>query len=407
MKLTDIRIKKVKPSDKARKIFDGGGLYLQIEPTGGKLWGYKYRFDGKYKLLALGKYPDVSLQDARERHQDARKRLAQGIDPSSAKKAQKLLGQERAANSFEVIAREWLTVWSKDKVKTTIEHAEARLRNDILPLLDNKPIASITTPDVLAALRRIEGRGAIDTAHRSKNIISQIMRYAVSTARAEHNPVLDIDSTALQSRSVKHMPSITEPEDVAKLLRAIDAYQGTYQVKAALRLAPLVFVRPGELRMAKWADIDLDRAEWKYTVSKTNTEHLVPLARQAVDILQELQPLTGGGEYVFPGIRPKRPISDMTVNRALQTMGFDTKTEITGHGFRAMARTLLAERLNQPENVIEHQLAHKVPDALGMAYNRTKFLDQRKVMMQLWADYLDELKTAKSANAVSIDRATT
>ena len=405
MKLSDTSIRKAKSGDKRRKLADGGGLYIQLEPTGGKLWRYKYRFDGKEKTLYLGKYPDVPLQEARRRHQEARERLAQGIDPSAAKKAQKAAGKERASNTFEVIAREWLVVWSKDKVKTTIDHTQARLNNDILPLLGSSPIASITTPDVLAALRRIEDRGAIDTAHRVKNIISQIMRYAVSTARAEHNPVFNIDSTALQSRPVKHMASITEPARVAELLRSIDSYTGTYQVKAALRLAPLFFARPGELRAAKWADIDLDRAEWKYMVSKTKTEHLVPLSRQAVKILKDLYPLTGDGEYVFAGVRPGRPISDMTINRALQTMGYDTQNEITAHGFRAMARTLLAERLQQPENVIEHQLAHKVPDALGTAYNRTKFLDQRKNMMQLWADYLDDLKTGNFTKVVQFDRA--
>ena len=367
-------------------------MYLEVAPTGGKLWRYAYRFGGKQKLLALGKYPDVSLQEARKRHTEARERLAHGIDPSVTRKIEKQLGAERAANTFEFVAREWLAVWSKDKVKTTIDHTQARLRNDILPVLGGKPISSITTPDVLTALRRIEGRGAIDTTHRSKNIISQIMRYAVSTARAEQNPVLNIDSTALQSRPVKHMASITEPVRAAELLRAIDAYKGTYQVQAALRLAPLVFVRIGELRTAEWADIDLDRAEWKYTVSKTKTEHHVPLARQAVEILKELHMLTGNGKYVFPGIRSGRPISDMTINRALQSMGYDTKEEMTGHGFRAMARTLIAEELHYAPEVIEHQLAHKVSDPLGMAYNRTKYLKERKAMMDTWANYLDELK---------------
>ena len=230
------------------------------------------------------------------------------------------------------------------------------------------------------------------------------MRYAVSTARAERNPVLDIDSTALQSRPVKHMASITEPARVAELLQAIDAYKGTYQVQAALRLAPLVFVRIGELRTMEWADIDIERAEWKYTVSKTKTKHLVPLARQAVEILKELHLLTGNGKYVFPGVRPGRPISDMAINRALQSMGYDTKTEMTGHGFRAMARTLLAERLHFPTEVIEHQLAHQVPDVLGTAYNRTKFLDERRKMMTVWADYLDKLKSADFVKMIPLDR---
>ena len=398
--LTDVTIRKLKPADKMRKVTDGAGLYLEVTQTGGKLWRYAYRFDGKQKLLALGKYPDVSLQEARKRHSEARERLAQGIDPSVARKVEKRLSAERTVNTFESVAREWLEIWSRDKVKTTVDHTRARLNNDILPLLGNMPVAVITTPDILAALRRIEGRGVIYTARRVKNIISQIMRYAVSTARAVRNPAVDIDAMALQSRQVKHMVSITEPARVAELLRVIDAYQGTYPVAAALRLAPLVFVRIGELRTAKWADIDLDRAEWKYTVSKTKTDHLVPLARQAVEILRKLHPLTGGGQYVFPGVRSGRPISDMTINRALQTMGYDTKTEMTGHGFRAMARTLIAEELHYQPEVIEHQLAHRVPDALGTAYNRTKYLKERKAMMNDWADYLDKLKAGVIAGVV-------
>jgi len=202
-----------------------------------------------------------------------------------------------------------------------------------------------------------------------------------------------------------HYPALTEPAQVAELLRAIDAYKGGVIVRAALRLAPLVFARPGELRSAKWTDFDLDRAEWRYTVTKTKTEHVVPLARQAVEILKDLHPLTGGGQYVFPAVRPGRPMSNATINRALQAMGYDTKTEMTAHGFRAMARTLLSERLRFPENVIEHQLAHRVPDALGTAYNRTKFYDDRRRMMQAWADYLDELKTAEFGKLVPFDKA--
>jgi integrase len=308
---------------------------------------------------------------------------------------EKKLGADRAKNTFEFIAAEWLTVWSRGKAKTTIDHTQSRLRNDILPVLGKKPITSITTLDVLTALRRIENRGAIETVHKSKNIISQVMRYAVSTERADQNPILNIYSSALQSRKPKHMASITEPARVAELLRAIESYKGTYQVQAALRLAPLVFVRIGELRSAEWADIDLARAEWKFVVSKTKTEHLVPLAVQAVEILTEIHMLTGEGKYVFPGIRYGRPISDMTINRALQSMGYDTKEEMTGHGFRAMARTLLAEELGFQPEVIEHQLAHKVPDRLGAAYNRTKYLADRKRMMQAWADYLDGLKAKK------------
>ena len=392
MKLTDINIKKTKPREKTYKLFDGGGLFLQIEPTGGKLWRYKYRFDGKYKLLALGKYPDVSLQEARKRHQGAREQLAHGVDPMALKKARKLAGAERAANSFEVIAREWFQIWKEGKADSTVDRALGVLEKDIFPYIGNRPIAEISAPEVLSVCRRVEARGAIDTAHRTKEHISQVMRYAIATGRADRDPCPDLRG-ALKTAQTKNRPALTEPAQVAELLRAIDAYKGGPIVRTALRLAPLVFVRPVELRTAKWTDIDLNRAEWKYTVSKTKTEHLVPLSCQAVEILRDIQTLTGEGEYVFAGVRPGRPMSDMTINRALQTMGYDTKTEITGHGFRAMARTLLAERLRVPEAVIEHQLAHKVPDTLGTAYNRTKFIDDRRQMMQAWANYLDGLRT--------------
>jgi integrase len=249
----------------------------------------------------------------------------------------------------------------------------------------------VTAPAVLAVLRRIESRGVIDTAHRAKETISQVMRYAIATGRAERDPCPDLRGS-LQTLKHSHMAAIIDPAEVGRLLRAIDNFKGTYTVRAALRLAPLVFVRPGELRAAKWADIDLERAEWKYTVSKTKTDHLVPLARQAVEILREIFPLSGQGDYVFLGRDPKLPISNATLNAALTRMGYDTKTQMTGHGFRALARTLLAEELHQTPEVIEHQLAHKIPDALGTAYNRTRFLKERKAMMQAWADYLDKLK---------------
>jgi len=396
MKLTDINIKKTKPREKAYKLFDGGGLYIQIEPTGGKLWRYQYRFDEKRKLLSLGKYPDVSLQEARKRHQEAREQLAQSIDPAAMKKARKTAGKERAANSFEVIAREWFARWKDDKADGTVKRTLSALEKNIIPWIGARPVSDIKTPDVLSVLRRIEDRGFGETVRKTRDAISGVFRYAVQTGRTEYNPCDNLRG-ALKSVQVKNFPSITDPEKVAELLRAIDTYQGGHVVRSALRLAPLVFVRPGELRAAKWTDIDLDRAEWRFVTSKTKTEHLVPLARQAVEILKDLKPLTGHGEYVFPNVRPGRPIADATLNRALQTMGYDTKTEITGHGFRAMARTLLSERLGYRAEVIEHQLAHKVPDALGTAYNRTKFLAERKAMMEAWANYLDELKAGAAA----------
>ena len=391
MKLTDINIQKAKPGNKTRKFFDGGGLFLQIEPTGGKLWRFKYRFEEKYKLLALGKYPDISLQEARKRHRDAREQLARGIDPSAVKKAQKASGKERAANSFEVVAREWFDIWKIDKTEGHYSKVIAALEKDVIPYIGGRPVAVISAPEVLSVCRRIEARGAIDTAHRVKGTISQVIRYAIATGRADRDPCPDLRG-ALRPAKGKHFAALTKPEDVAELLRAIDDYKGGPVVRAALRLAPLIFVRPGELRMMKWANVDLEQREWGYTVSKTKTDHLVPLSRQAVEILEDLHLLTGNREYVFPGLCSGRPISDGTINKALRAMGYNTQTEITGHGFRAMARTMLAEKLNCPEKIIEHQLAHRVADPNKGAYDRAKYLDKRRPMMQLWSDYLDDLK---------------
>lgn len=392
MPLTDVAIKAAKPGVKPVRMFDGGGLYLEIAPTGGKLWRMKYRTGGKEKRLSFGVYPVVTLSEARARRDEAKKMLANRIDPGENRKAQKASQQERAANSFEAVAREWFESWKTDKAVSHSSKIIARLEKDVFPWLGVKAVSEITAPMVLSVLRRIEERGAIETAHRAKESVSQVMRYAIATGRAERDPCPDLRG-ALKPVKRGHMAAIIEPVAAGVLMRDIAAYTGGHVVRAALALAPLVFVRPGELRAAKWAEIDLDRAEWRYFVTKTKTEHLVPLARQAVAILRDLYPLTGTSEFVFHGVRSGRPISDATINRALQSMGYDTATELTGHGFRAMARTLIAEELRFPPEVIEHQLAHKVPDALGTAYNRTRFIDDRRKMMQQWADYLDKLKT--------------
>ena len=402
--LIDTNVKEAKPGKKTRKLTDGGGLYLQIEPAGGKLWRYQYRFEGKQKTLALGKYPDVSLRQARTRHKEARALLSEGIDPSAARQAEKAAVREITTNTFEVIAREWLERWKDDKAIDSVKRALSALERDILPFIGNRPISGIKTPEIISTLRRVEDRGCVSLARKTKDVLTQVFRYAIQTGHCEYNPCDNLRG-ALKPVQVKHFAAFIEPEKVSELLRSIDGYQGGLIVRAALRLAPLVFVRPGELRAARWKDIDLDAGEWKFTVSKTKTEHLVPLSRQAVEVLRDIYQYTGGGEYVFPGIRSKRPISDMTINRALQSMGYDTKTEMTGHGFRAMARTMLSERLKIPENAIEHQLAHKVPDNLRGAYNRTRFLDDRRRMMQAWADYLDDLKTADFRKVVPFERA--
>ena len=400
MKLSDINIKRAKPREKTYKLFDGNGLYIQVEPTGSKIWRYKYRFEGRENRLTFGKYPIVSLQEARKRHFEAREQLAQGIDPSAVKKATKATKDGLLANSFELVAREWYEMWHKDKAKEHSDKIIARLGKDVFPYIGRKPVALIKAPDVLEVCRRIEKRGAIETAHRVKFCISQVIRYAIATGRAERDPCPDLRG-ALQPVQPQPLPSLTEPAKVGELMRDIDAYKGTHIVRSALALAPLVFVRPGELRTARWEDIDLDNAEWVFhylkqrTTIKTKRKLVVPLSRQAVEILNDLHPLTGDDEYVFPGLRPGRPISDGTINKALRTMGYDTRTEITGHGFRAMARTVIAERLHLDTHWIERQLSHKTSEKLGESYDRAQYLDDRRQMMQTWADYLDGLKAAQ------------
>lgn len=392
MRLTDTVIRKAKTSEKTRRLFDGGGLYIEISPAGGKLWRLKYRYSGKEKRLALGIYPEVSLAQARKRREAARELLADGIDPGEDRKIQKAAKAEQAANSFEAVAREW---YAKHLPNWALSHAEKiirRLECDVFPWLGKRPIAEIGAPDLLKVLRRVEGRGALDTAHRVHQNCGQILRYAVATGRAQRDPSADLRG-ALPPAKHTHFASITDPSQVGELLRAIDGFRGTFVVQSALRLAPLFFVRPGELRKALWKDFDLNKAEWCYLVTKTKTVHLVPLSTQALKILADLHDLTGNGAYVFPGRDPKKPMSDAAINAALRRMGYDTSTEITGHGFRAMARTILHQELEFAPEVIEHQLAHRVSDSLGAAYNRTKFIKQRRLMMQRWANYLDEIKS--------------
>lgn len=410
--LDAITVKNAKPGDKPQKLFDGGGLYLLVQPTGGRLWRLKYRFGGKEKLVSLGTYPDISLKEARERRDKARQDLAQGIDPSSKRKAEKSSKAELAANSFEAVAREWhLTIHTAKVSEGHAARTLVRLEQDVFPWIGPDPIASIRAPKLLETLRRIEARGAIETAHRALQACGQVFRYAVATGRAERNPAADIQG-ALQPVIVKHMPAITDPKRVGELLRSIHGYEGLPVTRAALQLAPLVFVRPGELRKAEWSEFDLEEALWRIPsdrMKRTKAQkamgppHLVPLPRQAVEILRDLHPLTGHGQYVFPSLRTgERPMSDNAVLSALRRMGYP-KEEMTGHGFRAMARTMLAERLNIDEAIIEAQLAHSVKDSLGRAYNRTEFVEQRRNMLQTWADHLDTLR--KGADVVPIKAA--
>lgn len=391
MALTDTQCKTAKKARKPYKLWDEKGLFLLVTMAGGKLWRLKYRYNSKEKLLAFGSYPDVRLARAREKRDEARRLLADGIDPSENRKIQNAARTDRSANSFEVVAREWFAKFKPGWAPGHSEKIIKRLENDVFPWLGGRPIAEISAPELLTCLRRIEGRGALDTAHRAHQNCGQVFRYAVQTGRTVRDPSTDLRG-ALPPARREHYASITEPSAVAELLRAIDGFRGTFIVQCALRLSPLFFVRPGELRKAKWKEFDLDKAEWSYLVTKTKTDHLVPLASQAVSILRELHALTGRLEYVFPGRDPLKSMSGAAINAALRRMGYDTKTEITGHGFRAMARTILHQEIGIPPKIIEHQLAHRVPDSLGTAYNRTKFIKERRKMMQQWADYLDKLK---------------
>ncbi len=389
MPLTNTAIRNTKPGDKTIKLYDERGLYMEVSPNGGKWWRLKYRFNGKEKRLSLGVYPDVTLKMARERRDESRKLLADGIDPSENRKAQKLANG--GGNSFEVIAREWFAKYSTNWTADHGGRIIRRLERDVFPWIGDKPIANVTAPVLLSAIQRIEKRGALETAHRALGNCGQVFRYAVATGRAERDPSGDLRG-ALPPAKGEHFAAVTEPKQVAEILRAIDGYEGSLIVACALRLAPLVFVRPGELRKAEWKDIDFEKLEWRYTVTKTDTLHIVPLSWQAVEILKEIQPLTGNGRYVFPGARSKdRPMSDNAILAAMRRMGIG-KEEMSGHGFRAMARTILDEVLGVRPDFIEHQLAHAVRDPNGRAYNRTAHLHERKKMMQQWADYLDKLK---------------
>ena len=403
MSLSDTAIRNTKPAAKPQKLADGGGLYLLLNPNGSRWWRLKYRVGGKEKLLSLGTYPDTSLKDAREKRDAARKLLATGVDPSEQRKAVKAAGEERSANSFEVVAREWHAKHSATWVELHASRIMLRLQNDIFPWLGKRPVAEIKAKEFLDTVNRVVDRGAVESAHRVLQNCGQVMRYAIATGRAERNPVADLRG-ALPPVKPTHLAAIIDPVAIGGLLRAIDAYRGSFVTKCALRLAPLVFVRPGELRKAEWTEFDLEGGEWNLPAEKMKMRepHLVPLAPQAVTILRELQALTGGGRYLFPSARsPQRPMSNNAVLSALRRMGYTTD-EMSGHGFRAMARTVLDEVLHFRPDYIEHQLAHAVKDPNGRAYNRTAHLDERRKMMAAWADYLDELKAG--SNVVQMQR---
>lgn len=387
--LTNVTIKKAQAKEKQYKIADSGGMYLLILPTGKKYFRLNYRFQGKRKTLALGVYPGTSLRDARQKAVDAKKLLEQGINPVEYKKQ----SYNDNENNFERIGREWFSKQKRIWVESHSSKIISRLERLVFPWIGKKGITEIKAPDVLSVLQRIENSGIIETAHRVKQNISQIFRYAVATGRAEYDPTFALKGALTPYRS-KNMASIVKPDEVAALLRAIDGYSGHFVVLCALKFAPLVFVRPGELRHAEWQEIDFEKSEWKIPAGKMKMKrvHVVPLAKQAIETLEELKPFSGDGKYIFPSVRStKRPISENTINAALRRMGY-AKEEMTGHGFRAMASTLLHEN-KWPSHLIEMQLAHVETNSVKAAYNHAEYLDERIEMMQWWADYLDSLKT--------------
>jgi len=394
MALSDAKVKAATvPEDKKQaKLADGGGLYLLIKSSG-KYWRLDYRFGDKRKTMAIGVYPQVSLKEARGKRESAKKLLEQNIDPSQSKQADKRKAvQTSKAVTFEGVATEWMAKQSTKWVKTTIVHTQAKLDKHILPWIGSLPIADIEAPDVLAVVQRLEKRGTIETAHRLKMICSQIFRYAIATGKIKYDPTIGLQG-ALTPLTVTHRATITEPKKVGELLRSIQGFEGTFIVQCALKITPYVFVRPGELRHAEWSEIDLDAAEWRIPAEKMKMRviHIVPLAKQVVAILKELQPLTGSGRYVFPSIRNMhRPMSENTVNASLRRIGYD-KSEICAHGFRAMASTMLHEQ-GWKSDVIERQLAHKEGNAIKGAYNHARHLPERKQMMQQWANFLDGLR---------------
>lgn len=394
MALTDTFTKNTKHSGKSGgdKHTDGGGMYLLVN-AGGKYWRMDYRFADKRKTLALGVYPEVSLAKARQRREKARELLADGIDPSTAKREEKQAKADAAAHTFALVAREWLAKTAAERADATQNKITSWLEKDVIPFIGDMPISAIGPRDVLAALRKMEARGALDSVHRVKQVTGQVFRYAVAIGAAERDVTQDLKGS-LAKAAPGHFAAITEPKQLGDLMRAIFNYTGHPNVIAALRLTPLLFVRPGELRTMEWAEVDLDAAEWRIPGAKMKmkADHLVPLSTQALALLRGMHPATGHGKFVFPSLRTgERPMSENTINAALRGMGY-AKEVHSAHGFRATARTVMDEVMGERVDLIEHQLAHAVKDVNGRAYNRTAHLPARREMMQRWADYLDKLR---------------
>ena len=390
--LTATKASNAKPKAKMYKLFDGGGLFLQVNPSGGKHWKMKYRKnDGKESLLTFGSFPAVSLEQARKMRDEAKSQMALGIDPGIARQEAKAERTNRARNTFEAVTREWLEIHSTKVKPQSIHRYEVELDKFVYPIIGRRPIAEMKGPDFVAMLHGIEAQGRLYAAKRIATLCGMIMRYAVATGRVEYDPLPSVRGI-LRAHKTRHHAAIIDPKEVGRLLRSIDAYPGSLVVSSALKIAPYVFVRSGELQQAKWKDIDIEACEWRYTTFKTGTQHIVPLAPQVMKILRTLYAYTGDGEWVFPHNWQKgKPMAKTALLAALRSMGF-TQEEMTPHGFRAMARTLLDEVLGERYDLIEHQLAHVVRDPNGRAYNRTQHLQERHRMMERWANYLDELR---------------
>lgn len=405
---SDLVIRTAKPKDKDYRISDGDGLYLLVKTaeTKSKWWRLDYSVDGKRKTISLGTYPDISLKSARERADIAREQVAKGIDPSDVRKAEKAQialqddAQKRIQqglppkDSFEEVAREWFDKFCANWSESHTSKIIARLENDVFPWIGQNKIGTIEPPELLAVLRRVENRGALETAHRELATCGQIFRYAISTARASRDIAADLRGALPPYKKNNHFAAVTEPKKLAELLRDIDGYHGTLVVRTALKLSPLLMVRPGELRTMRWADVDLQNAHWTYHVTKTKVPHIVPLAKQAIAALEEIKPLTGHLGYVFPSERDRdRPMSDNAVRSALRKLGW-TNEEVSPHGFRATASTML-DNMGYKQEWLERQLAHRDPNLIRAAYKREEwkmYLPERAQMMQAWADFLGGLK---------------
>lgn len=400
MKLNNRAVDNAKPREKKWKLADGGGLHLLVHPNGGKYWRFKYRVDGKEQEMALGVYPEVSLKQARQRHQAAREMLASGVDPNQDKRDRKLAALDAARTTFGGLAQEWVEVKLSGLTEATIERNTSVLNLHLLPHLGHRPVGEITSPELLSVLRRVEATGAIETPRRAKSIAGQVFRYGIAIGRCERDPSADIRDALKRTQST-HYGALVKPDEVGRLMLAIDDYHGSMVVRCALLMSALTFQRPGNVRSMEWDEIEGD--EWRIPKEKTKTREpiIVPLSKQAMKVLEEIAPLSGHGRYVFPSARGgSRQLSDGAVRTALRSMGYD-RSQMTAHGFRAMARTLLDEALNQRVEWIEMQLGHRVADVHGRAYNRTQFLPERAKMMQRWANYLDTVrKSVGESNVV-------